>query len=190
MARVPYLDLDKLALSPENQKLMVRKGNIYKAMANSPNGLAAFGALASYIRFHSKLDQRLSELAILMVGYVTRSPYEWSHHVELSRKFGVKDADIRALMDEAEGRNTALEPLAKAVLRATREMTEDLAVSDATFAALRQGLDNECIVDLVITIGFYNAVVRVLEALRIDVEDDYKKFLDEFPLPRDPKGTA
>ena len=190
MARLPYLDLDKLALTPENQKLMARKGNIYKALANSPKGLAAFGTLASHIRFDSKLDQRLSELAILMVGYATRHPYEWSHHVEIARRFGVKDEDIRALMEEGEGRNSKLEPLAKAVVRASKEMTENLAVSDATFAALRQCLDNECIVDLVITIGFYNAVVRVLETLQIDVEDDYKKFLDEFPLPRRAKGTA
>ncbi|HJZ44228.1 MAG TPA: carboxymuconolactone decarboxylase family protein [Hyphomicrobiaceae bacterium] len=187
MARLPYLDLDELALTPENQRLMVRKGNIYKALANSPKGLNAFGTLASYIRFDSKLDQRLSELAILMVGYATRQPYEWSHHVEIARRFGVKDEDIRALMEEGEGRNSKLDPLAKAVVRASKEMTENLGLLDATFAALRQGLDEELIVDLLVTIGFYNAVVRVLGALQIDVEDDYKKFLDEFPLPRGPK---
>jgi alkylhydroperoxidase family enzyme len=190
MARVPYLELDKLALSPENQKLMVRKGNIYKALANSPKGLAAFGSLASYIRFDSKLDQRLSELAILMVGYATRQAYEWSHHVEIARRFGIKDEDIRALMEEGEGRNSKLDPLAKAVVRASKEMTESLGVTDTTFAALRQGLDEERIVDLLIIIGFYNAVVRVLEALRIDVEADYQKFLDEFPLPKTAKGAA
>src|SRR5215470_2822412 len=100
MARVPYLELDLSKFSPENQKLMVRKGNIYKAMLNSPKGLAAFGALASHIRFDSTLGQRLSELAILMVGYATRQPYEWSHHVEIARRFGVKDEEIRGLMEE------------------------------------------------------------------------------------------
>jgi len=190
MARVPYLELDLSKYAPDNQKLMVRKGNIYKALANSPKGLDAFGALASHIRFNSRLDQRLSELAILMVGYATRSPYEWSHHVEIARRFGVKDEDIRALMEEGEGRDSALEPLAKAVVRASREMTVDLAVSDATFAALRKGLDNEIVTDLVMTIAFYNAVVRVLETLQIDVEDDYKKFLQEFPLPPRAKGRA
>jgi alkylhydroperoxidase family enzyme len=123
-----------------------------------------------------------------MVGYLTRAPYEWSHHVEIGRKFGVKDEDIRALINEAEGRGSALEPLAKTVLRATREMTEELAISDATFAALRQGLDNERIVDLLLTIAFYNGVVRVLAGLQIDVEDSYKPLLEEFPLPAGRKG--
>jgi hypothetical protein len=38
-------------------------------------------------------------------------------------------------------------------------------------------------VDLTITIGFYNAVVRVLHTLQIDVEDAYQGYLQEYPLP-------
>jgi alkylhydroperoxidase family enzyme len=186
MARVPYLDLKDLA--PEHQDLLARKANIYRALANSPNGLRAFSGLGGFIRFKSKLDPRLRELAILMVGYLTRAPYEWSHHVEIGKRFGVSDDDIRALMDEAQGRSSKLEPLAKTVLKAAREMTETLAVSDATFAQLRETLDNECTVDLVLTIGFYNAVVRVLASLQIDVEDEYKPYLDEFPLPAAGQG--
>jgi alkylhydroperoxidase family enzyme len=181
MARLPYLDLENLP--PEHQDLLARRANIYRALAHSPNGLRAFSGLGGFIRFKSKLDPRLRELAILMVGYLARAPYEWSHHVEIGKKFGVSDADIRALMDEAEGRTSALEPLAKSVLSAAREMTENLAISDATFAQLRTGLDEECIVDLCLTIGFYNGVVRVLASLDIDVEDSYKPYLDQFPLP-------
>jgi alkylhydroperoxidase family enzyme len=182
MARVPYLDLKDLP--PEHQDLLARRANIYRALAHSPNGLRAFSTLGGFIRFKSKLDPRLRELAILMVGYLARAPYEWSHHVEIGKKFGVSDADIGALMDEAEGRISTLEPLAKSVLQAAREMTQDLAISDATFAQLRAGLDNECIVDLSLTIGFYNGVVRVLASLDIDVEDSYKPYLDQFPLPK------
>ena len=181
MARVPYLDLEDLP--PEHQDLLARRANIYRALAHSPNGLRAFSMLGGFIRFKSQLDPRLRELAILMVGYLARAPYEWSHHIEIGKKFGVSDDDIRALIGEAEGRQSKLEPLAKAVLRAAREMTEDLAISDATFTDLRTGLDSECIVDLSLTIGFYNGVVRVLASLDIDVEDSYKAYLDQFPLP-------
>ena len=181
MARVPYLDQQDLA--PEHRDLLARNINLVRALAHSPNALRAFHGLGEFIRFKSRLDPRLRELAILMVGYLTRSPYEWSHHVEIGRRFGVSDADIRALVDEAEGRPSTLEPLARTVLKAAAETTRDLAVSDATFAQLRESLDNERTVDLVLTIGFYNAVVRVLASLQIDVEDDYKRYLDEFPLP-------
>ena len=60
--------------------------------------------LAMYIRYGSKLDPRLRELAILQVGWLARSPYEWSHHVKLGREFGVTDDDIRAMVEETAGR--------------------------------------------------------------------------------------
>jgi alkylhydroperoxidase family enzyme len=181
MARLPYLDRSDLA--PEHQDLLKRNINLHRLLAHSPNGARAFNGLGNFIRHGSRLDPRLREMAILQVGYLARSPYEYSHHVKIGRDFGVSDDDIRAITDETEGRPSKLEPLAKAVLRAAREMTTDLAISDRTFAELRQGLDSERLTDLVLTISFYNAVVRVLATLQIDVEDDYLKYLDEFPLP-------
>jgi alkylhydroperoxidase family enzyme len=181
MARVPYLEASDL--SPENQDLLKRRISLFQALVNSPNAARAFSGLGGFIRFGSKLDPRLRELAILQVGWLARSPYEWSHHVKLGHDFGVSDDDIRALIDESSGKPTALDDMAKTVLRAAREMTRDGAMSEATFAALQQALGNELVVDLTITIAFYNAVVRVLATLQIDVEDDYIPYLRQFPLP-------
>ena len=186
MARVPYLQ--KSDLPPEHQDILARPIALNRAMANSPNAAKAMIGLAMYIRHHSKLDPRLRELAILQVGWLARSPYEWSHHVKIGREFGVTNDDIRALIAETDGKSSKLEPLAKLVLKAAREATNDLAVSEATFAALRKDLDNERVVDLVITISFYNAVVRLLGSLAIDVEPEYQPYLDEFPLP--PAGKS
>jgi alkylhydroperoxidase family enzyme len=181
MARVPYLEVSDLA--PEHQDLLKRRITLNQALVNSPNAARAFDGLGMFIRFQSKLDPRLRELAILQVGWLTRSPYEWSHHVKLGLDFGASEDDIRALIDDTAGKPTHLDDLAKTVLRAAREMTLDGAMSDSTFAILRQALGNELIVDLTITIGFYNAVVRVLATLQIDVEDDYMPYLEKFPLP-------
>jgi hypothetical protein len=63
-------------------------------------------------------------------------------------------------------------------------MTLELKVSDQTFAALRRSLDNERLTDLVVTISFYNCLVRLLETMQVDVEEDYLPYLDEFPLPK------
>jgi alkylhydroperoxidase family enzyme len=188
MARLPYLD--KSDLAPENQDLLKRMITLHRALVHSPNAARAFGGLGQFIRHKSRLDPRLRELAILQVGWLARAPYEWSHHVKIGREFGVKDEDIRGLIDETEGRASKLEPLAKLVLKGAREMTLDGEMSKATFDALRKDLDNERIVDLVVTIGFYNAVVRVLASLEIDVEPDYQPYLEEFPLPPAAKGKA
>jgi alkylhydroperoxidase family enzyme len=181
MARVPYLDPSDL--SPENRDLLARNVNIHRALVNSPEATRSFLGLAKYIRFRSRLDPRLREMAILQVGYVAKSPYEYSHHIKIGREFGVTDADMHAIEAETRGEATALSPLAKAVLRAARELTAQPALADDTFAALRAGLDTERIVDLLLTISFYAAVVRMLAALQIDVEDDYLPYLREFPLP-------
>jgi alkylhydroperoxidase family enzyme len=169
---------------PEHQDLLARNINLYRLLAHSPRAARSLNTLARFIRDGSRLDPRLRQMAILQVGYVTRAAYEYSHHIRISRDFEVSDDDIRAIADETAGRPTALEPLAKAVLRAARDMTRELAVSDETFAVLRQGLDDERLTDLLITIAYYNGLVRLMAAMQIDVEDEYLAYLDEFPLPK------
>jgi alkylhydroperoxidase family enzyme len=182
MARLPYLD--KSDLLPEHQDLLARNLNLYRLLAHSPRAARSLNTLARFIRDGSRLDPRLRELAILQVSYLTRSAWGFSHHVRIGREVGLSDDEIRAVADETAGRPTGLDPLAKAVLRAAREMTEDLVISDETFAVLKSQLDNERLTDLVVTISFYNGLVRLLETMQVDVEADYLSYLDEFPLPR------
>lgn len=181
MARVPYLD--KSNLSEADQDLLNRPISLFKALVNSPKAARAFSGLGGFIRYGSRLDPRLRELAILQVGWLARSPYEWSHHVKIGHDFGVSDDDIRALIDDTAGKPTALDDLTRTVLRAAREMTDGGAVTEGTFARLQTTLGNEQVVDLTVTIAFYNAVVRVLATLQIDVEPEYMPYLRQFPLP-------
>jgi alkylhydroperoxidase family enzyme len=179
MARVTYRD----PIAPAAGTPPPRVNNIGRALANSPGAARHSNATAMYIRHQSKLDPRLRELAILQVGYSARSPYEYAHHVEIALSFGVTEADIRAIADDTAGRPTHFDALSRAALRAAREMTENVALSDATFAELRKALDDEQLVDLLFAIATYNGVVRILAALMVDLEDDYRPFLERFPLP-------
>ena len=181
MARIPYLDAEDL---PEDQRdLLARPANLFRALVNSPDAFRNFSRLGGWIRERSTLDARLRELAILQVGYVTDAAYEWTHHIKLAReRFGVSDDDVRAVMAETEGKDSGLPALDRAVLRAARGMTTDLAVSEATFGELQAELSNEHLVDLSMVIAFYNLVVRLLHTLQVDLEPEYEHLLDEFPL--------
>lgn len=181
MARLPYLD--KEDLSPENQDLLDRPINLNRVLVNSPNCRRAGLQMAHFIRFQSRLDTRLKELAIMTVGYITRAPYEWSHHVILGKDFGVSDDDMRELVNLLEGRPHKLDERAVLAADAAREMTENIAMSEKTFNALHAFLDNEEMVDLIVSIAHYNAMVRVLATLEVDIEDDYMPGLEKFPLP-------
>jgi hypothetical protein len=72
----------------------------------------------------------------------------------------------------------------------SHRMSASEDISDATFAHLREKLDTEHVTDLVLTIAFYCAVVRVLATLQIDVEDEYLPYLKQFPLPPAPGSTG
>ena len=181
MARLPYLELEQLA--PENRDLLKRPINLYKLLSNSPGMARAFHGLGGYIRHKSVLDARLREMAIIQVGWMTQSEYEFTHHVKIGREFGVSDDDVRGVIAETEGRPSGLDALTRAVLRGAREMVSDLAMSDATFAEIHATLSAEHMTDLVLTIAFYCAVVRVLATMKMDNEPQYKEILKEFPMP-------
>lgn len=183
MARLPYLDVSDLA--PEHKHLLKRNINLLRLMSHSPKGATAFHTMGQYIRHESPLNPRLREMAILQIGYMTRSVYEYTHHIKISRDFGVSDEDIRAIAIETKGLTSQLDSLTQTVLRAAREMTQNFAASEATFNELKTHLDNESLTDLVLIISFYNAVVRFLATMQIDNEPEYQALLAEFPFAAD-----
>jgi alkylhydroperoxidase family enzyme len=161
MARLPYLEADQVA--PDYRDMLRRNTNLHKLLVNSPDMARAFNGVGGYIRFKSKLDPRLRELAILQVGWLEQSEYEFTHHVKIGREFGVTDDDIAGMMAETEGKDSKLEPLARTIIK--------------------RHLSDEEMVDLVLTIAFYCAVVRVLATMKIDNEPYYKEVLQQYPMP-------
>ena len=111
MARLPYLEADQVA--PEYRDMLKRNTNLHKLLVNSPDMARAFNGVGSYIRFKSKLDPRLRELAILQVGWMEKSEYEFTHHVKIGKEFGVTDEDIEGLMAETEGKPSKLELISR-----------------------------------------------------------------------------
>jgi alkylhydroperoxidase family enzyme len=182
MALVPYLTEDDLA-ADDRSLLASRPIHLFRALANSPAAMRQHAAFGDWIRHGCELDPRLRELAILQVGYLTSSPYEWSHHVKIGYDFGVTDADIAALIADTEGREHGLGEVETAVLAATRQITADMRMAEDTWALLEKRLGRSRVVDLVVVVSFYNAVVRILGTLGIDVEPDYAGYLERFPLP-------
>ena len=181
MARLPYLEADQVA--PEYRDMLKRNTNLHKLLVNSPDMARAFNGVGNFIRHKSKLNPRLRELAILQVGWLEQSEYEFTHHVKIGREFGVTDEDIAGMMAETEGKASGLEPLARAILKGAREMVRELQMSEATFAEIKRQLSDAEMVDLVLTIAFYCAVVRVLATMKIDNEPYYKEVLQQYPIP-------
>ena len=128
MARLPYLEPDQVA--PEYRDMLKRNTNLHKLLVNSPDMARAFNDVGNFIRFKSKLDPRLRELAILQVGWLERSEYEFTHHVKIGKEFGVTDEDIKGLFAETEGKPSKLEPLAKAIDTPLQVVTPAFMISE------------------------------------------------------------
>lgn len=178
MARLRYLEVDDL--DPDNRSLLDRPINLAKILVHSPGGARAFNRLGGWIRFKSEVDPRLRELAILRVGVLAANEYEFSHHVKLGLEFGLSHDDIDAVVlgPDAPG----LSELERLVVVAADEATVAGAMAADTVVSLRSALGEQQTVELTIIISFYNAVVRFLSSLAIDVEDDYRTYLERHPL--------
>ncbi|MFM0385678.1 carboxymuconolactone decarboxylase family protein [Paraburkholderia dipogonis] len=201
MARVPYLSASNLAeedrslldlsnaqrlvpiLSPSEPAEGKSPPNIYRALANSPDGLRNWSVPGRWFQRGCELPPRLRELAILQVGYVTNTPYQWSHHIQIGRNTGLSDDDIRSVIAATAGDPHGLGEVETLVLLATREITADRRMSEETWDKLLAHLGTPRLVDLTLLISHANAVIRVLGTLGIDVEPEFQPFLDEFPLP-------
>jgi alkylhydroperoxidase family enzyme len=153
--------------------------NIFRALSHSPETLLRFMRFGSFLLTDGKLDPALRELAILRVGYLCRSPYEFSQHITFGRRAKLTDAQIRGV---ASPTSQLFDPKQMAVLAYAAEMTADAQVSDATFDAVAAHLNDEEIVELTLVAGFYNLVSRTLNALRVDVDPPAQADLDELGL--------
>jgi arylformamidase len=186
MARVPYVETESL---PENQRsLAPPDSHIFRALVHSPEALRRYKGLTKFIREESGLDSRLREMALIQIGYAADCPYEYTHHIKTGLRYGVSRDDIHAIADESAGNTTALDSVAKAVLRAARQLTLGNDIDESTFHTLQSALGDEQLMELLFSVVTYTGTVKLLTSLRIDLEDAYKPYLDEFPIRTAAKG--
>jgi AhpD family alkylhydroperoxidase len=108
MARIPYVEAATLPEAFKHQRL---QQNFQRAYANSPKGSDAYMTIAGYVRDDSTLDPKLRELALLQVGHVTKSAYEFTHHVKVALAAGLTPQQIAAIPDANAGRPTGFSPI-------------------------------------------------------------------------------
>lgn len=170
MPRIPALDID--TLSPDLQSLLATRPpyNVYRVLAHAPTALPGFMQLASALLTQGELDAQLREMVILRVGAHCRSDYEIHQHVRLARHVGVTEDRIEKALQL--GMAAAADTLEDRLLAFTDQVVLQVKADDGLFAALQAELSPRVLVELLLTIGTYMMVSRVLENLEVDVERD------------------
>ncbi len=148
---------------------------LYRALANHPVMLRAYSGLAQGLRYEASTPRALRELVILRTGQLVGSDYEWAHHRAMAEHAGVPDEQVLALASWRE--SGAFDERERAALRCADEMHE-IALSDEGFAELEAALGREGALEIVLLAGFYQAVARYIQALGLEVEPEYRRYVD------------
>ena len=152
MARLPYAEIsDRLP-----------QLNIFRLIANAQTAFRPFMEFGRALLFDLELDPVVREQAILRVAALTPgAEYEWVQHEAIGRAVGMTEAQIEAC------RSGDPDDL---VLRFTEEVVRDATPSDATFAAMTERFSAQEIIELLLVIGQYMGLARVMATAQIDID--------------------
>ena len=170
-ARIPLLSPEATAKLAEEQGIKPAQSsrNVYRLLLRRPRLAVAMRDLLNRLLFRSVLDDRLRELAILRIGWVTDSDYEWSQHWSIAiENFGLDPDDLLAVRDwQASER---FDELDRAVLAATDETLAEGRIGDESWAALQALLDEEACIDLLLVIGAWQMVSTLLRSTQMPLD--------------------
>jgi 4-carboxymuconolactone decarboxylase len=171
MARLPYVD-PGTASPPVREALeLVPPLNVFLTMAHAETAFRPWLRWGGALLGQLELDPALRELAILYVSRLTpHAEYEWVQHVPIARAVGVTDAQIAAL-EHGDPVAASFGPLEYAVLRFTREVVRDARASDEAFVAVREALSPREIVELLMVIGQYMMLARVMATVEMELDE-------------------
>jgi len=179
MARLPYVDP---ATAPERVRETLAGVavplNILHMMAHAESNLRSLLRLGGTILSKQQVSAQLRELAVLRVAKLSGARYEWVQHVPIGEAAGITGAQIAAL-DAGKTDAECFDPRERLVLRFTDEVVRDVRASDETFAQMRNQFSAREIVELILAVGYYMMIARLLETTGVDLErDDGTKLVD------------
>jgi len=183
VARVPHVSRPADPITEEVFEIFDQEGRapiaLYQALANSPKLLRAYSTLAKGLRYEADTPRELREIVILRIGQLTGSEYEWAHHRKMGADAGVSEGKVTEL--ERWRESELFDPRERAALRCADEMHE-LALSDEGFRELSEVFTNGEVIEIVLLVAFYETVARVIQALGLEVESEYRQYLGGGPV--------
>ena len=140
-------------------RLLLRRQTLAKGVSDTLLSLLAGGAL----------DHRLRELAIMRIAWMTGSGYEWSQHWEIAQRFGIPAEDLQAVRQGFAA--TRLSEVERAALDAVDQAVAGRTIAADTIAALRRGLSDDALIELVACIGCWSMVSTILRTFEVPLDE-------------------
>ncbi len=166
MSRLPLVRVEEM---DDAQRAQYERfpSNLTRALLLTEQRLAgALPNVANALRT-SGLDPKLREGVILRVAALSASPYERMQHLEQAEKAGWSAAQIVAI---ETGDVVGLPEDFAFVVPFVDECVATPRVSDAAFEAVRGRLSNRDIATLILLIGHYMTVARLVATLDVELD--------------------
>lgn len=182
----PRLDvIDETTLSEAQRDMLGSRGNlnIYKTLVHHTDLYNRWSPLGQFILNASSISPRHREIAMLRMGWLCQSPYEWSQHARIAKaSAGMTDAEVHRIAEGADA--TGWSDMDRAVIRMADDLRYDAIISNATWADLRKGYSDKQVMELLFTSAQYQLVSMALNTLGIQVEPTAVDFMPkDLPLP-------
>ena len=130
-----------------------------------------WSAIGETLRFRTKLDRRLFELAVLVIAAHWRCGHEWTVHTGLARGQGLDDAVIAAIL---AGQYPAFEKQdEETVYRFVHELVTQHRIGEATYTVARALLGEAQLVELANAAGYYIALAAMLAAFDVQAPKEF-----------------
>jgi len=182
MTRLSYVDparlspeqkelYDSIASGPRAAKrcsLVDAEGHLtgpFNAFLHLPALGKHWSSIGEALRFHTTIDRRLFELAILVIAVHWRSGHEWAAHARLAREAGIADDIIAALKDGV--RPVFAKADEDAVFQFVHELVTQRQASAGAYKTLVAVLGESQLVELVNAVGYYVALAAMLNAFDV-----------------------
>ena len=145
-----------------------RLGELYPMLLHSPAIARGMIELGNGVRKRATLPARMRELAIYRVGVLNGAAYEVAEHRRIAESLGVEVAVLDALEDpERLAESPLLSRTDLDTLGYVDAMTTTIEVPDEVYASMAGHWTPVEILELTVTVAYYNMISRVLVALRI-----------------------
>jgi alkylhydroperoxidase family enzyme len=176
--RIPYRDPDG-APEPIRRVIADTPLALLRIVAHADSAFEPWLRYSNTLLRNLQLDPLLRELAILQVAHLSGSDYEWTQHAPIAESFGAPAALVAAI-EAGEQAPTAASSEQQQVLSFTREVVCDGAAGEQAVAALSERLGERCLVELLLVIGNYLGLARLIATVGLEPHE---------PVVRLPGGT-
>jgi 4-carboxymuconolactone decarboxylase len=133
----------------------------------SPELMLRAAAVGEFVRYHTVLPPRLSELAILIAARQWTQQYEWSAHYQPALKAGLSLDVVHAIAENR--RPEGLTDHEGIVYDFSLELHTNHLVSDQTYARAVAAFGEQGTIEIVGLAGYYTMLAMVLNTARTPV---------------------